>query len=287
MYPRAFAYTRARSVPEALEALSAYGPDACPLAGGMSLVPWLKYRQRSPGLLVDVGRIAELAGIERPDDTLCVGALTRHADVVAWRGDPALGLLPELAAGIGDVQVRGMGTVGGSLAAVEPTGDWGGALLAMRGSVVARSASGQRLIASDDLFVDTYRSSLRPDELLTEVRLPVPDGRFGTAAAKLDHRAAAAPLSSCAVQVELDDADRVRLAGVGCIGVAGYPIRLAEVEATLRGAPCTPEAIGDAAACARHATDDAFTGSVLARLLRDALTRAAERAERVEAGVDA
>jgi aerobic carbon-monoxide dehydrogenase medium subunit len=287
MYPRAFAYTRAGSVPEAVESLSAYGLDARPLAGGMSLVPWLKYRQRSPGLLVDVGRLAELAGIEQPDDTLCVGALTRHADVAAWRGDPALGLLPELAAGIGDVQVRGMGTVGGSLAAVEPTGDWGGALLAMRGSVLARSTSGERLIASDDLFVDTYRSSLRPDELLTEVRLPVPDGRFGTAAAKLDNRAAAAPVLSCAVQIELDDDDRVRLAGVGCIGVAGFPIRLGAVEAALRGTPCTQEAIADAAACAKRATDDAFTGSVLVRLLRDALGRASERAERVEAGVDA
>lgn len=282
MYPRAVAYTRAGSVPEAVDALAQYGPDACPLAGGMSLVPWLKYRQRSPGLLVDVGRLTELAGIEQADDSWCVGALTRHADVAALRGDVALHLLPELAAGIGDVQVRGMGTVGGSLAAVEPTGDWGAALLALRGSVVARSASGDRVIASDDLFVDTYRSSLRPDELLTEVRLPVPDGRFGTAAAKLDHRAAAAPLLSCAVQVELDDGDRVRLAGVGCVGVAGFPIRLVGVETALRGAPCTAEAIADAAACASDATDDAFTTSVLARLLRDALTRAGERARRVE-----
>ncbi|MBO0889310.1 MAG: FAD binding domain-containing protein [Acidothermales bacterium] len=283
MYPRAVAYTRARSVPEALETLATYGPDACPLAGGMSLVPWLKYRQRSPGLLVDVGRLAELAGIEPGDGPLRIGATTRHADVAVWRDAVALALLPELAAGIGDVQVRGMGTVGGGLAAVEPTGDWGGALLAMRGSVVARSVSGERRIASDDFFLDTYRSSLRPDELLTEVLLPVPSERFGTAAVKLDKRAAAAPLMSCAVRIDLDATGSVREAGVGCVGLAGYPVRLGEVEAALRGASCTPEAIGDAAACARDAADDAFAGSVLTKLVRDALGRASERAQRLEA----
>lgn len=277
MYPRSFAYLRPSSVQEALTHLAQHGDEASLLAGGMSLIPLMKYRQRSPRVLVDIGRLRELAGISISGAVLRVGATTRHSEVAAWEGDARVALFPELAGRIGDAQVRNMGTVGGGLAAVEPTGDWGTALLAMRGEVTAVASSGKRRIASDDLFLGSYRSALRPDELLTEAVFPLPEGRCGTAAAKFENRAAAAPLMSCAVLTEFGDDDRVTGAGVACTGLEGFPVRLPGVEALLRGQRFSAGLLGDAGESARTAAGNAFRGAVLASLVRDALRRAAER----------
>lgn len=276
MYPRAFAYAHPHTVGEALGRLAEYGADASVLAGGMSLVPQLKYRLRSPRVVVDVGGLRELAGLTLDQDVLRIGALTRHVDAARWTGCARLGMVAELAGRIGDPQVRNMGTVGGALAAVEPTGDWGAALLAMRGEVVAEATAGQRRIAADDLFVAGRTSSLRPDELLTEVRLPLPSNRYGTASAKFEQRAGAA-MMSCAACVELDDAGLVRAAGIAAVGLADHPVRLPEVEAAVRDRPLGAAALDDAVAAARGAGAD-HRRSVLGRLVRDALRTAAARA---------
>ncbi|MQA77624.1 MAG: xanthine dehydrogenase family protein subunit M [Streptosporangiales bacterium] len=274
MYPRAFAYVRPRSTEEAVAQLAEHGDGANVLAGGMSLVPMLKYRQRAPGVLVDIGRLTDLAGVDATGDTVEIGATTRHADVAALAsGAGVTPMLAELAGRIGDVQVRNMGTVGGGLAAVEPTGDWGAALLALRGEVVAVASGGERRIAADDLFVATYTTSLRPDELLTRVLLPQ-GGRLGAAQAKFERRTAAGVLS-CVAAVCLGDGDDVIEAGVGCIGLEGHPVRLTEVEDVLRGQPFGSELV--AAAAAAVGADD-FRRSVLGSLVRDALERAGAQA---------
>jgi len=277
MYPRAFGYLRPSSIQETLTCLAQHGEEASVLAGGMSLIPLMKYRQRSPRLLVDIGRLRELAGVSINSAVLRIGATTRHSEVAAWDADSNIALFPELAGRIGDVQVRNMGTVGGGLAAVEPTGDWGTALLAMRGEVTAVASSGKRRIAADDLFLGSYRSALRPDELLTEAVFPLPEGRYGTAAAKFETRAAAAPLMSCAVLTEFGDDDQVTRAGVACTGLEGFPVRLPGVEALLCGQRFSADLLGDAGEAARTAAGKAFRGAVLASLVRDALRRAAER----------
>ncbi|MQA04934.1 MAG: xanthine dehydrogenase family protein subunit M [Streptosporangiales bacterium] len=286
MYPRAFAYARPHTVDEALDLLAEHGSDAGVLAGGMSLVPQLKYRQRGPAVVVDIGGLRDLAGLTLDAGVLRIGALTRHAEAAQWCGHAGLAMVAELAGRIGDPQVRNMGTVGGSLAAVEPTGDWGAALLAVRGEVVARAGAGQRTIAADDLFVATHTSSLRPDELLTEVGVPVPGGRFGTAQAKFEQRAGAA-LMSCAVCLELDpDTDQVLAAGVAAVGLAGHPVRLDAVEQAVHG-QWFDEALLDEVAAIVRGRDPDYRRSVLGRLVRDALRDAAARARATDDGEEA
>lgn len=284
MYPRSFDYMRVRHVPEAVALLAEHGDGARILAGGMSLIPMMKYRELSPDVVVDIGRLRELAGIAIDGLVLRIGATTRHDEVASWQGPGAVGMVPELAAAIGDVQVRAMGTVGGGLAAVEPTGDWGAALLAMRGEVVVVSAAGERRIASDDLFVATHRSTLGPDELLTETRLPLPARRFGTAFGKFQIRAAAAPLLSCAGCVELGGDGRVATAGLGCSGLEGHPVRLADAEDVLLGERVGPDVAAESGEIARAGAGGGFRGSVVAKLVRETVQRAGDRAERVMAG---
>ncbi|MGH3435850.1 MAG: FAD binding domain-containing protein [Sciscionella sp.] len=276
MYPRAFDYLRPQDVSEVTAALARYGADARVLAGGMSLVPMLKYRQCSPAVLVDIGRLTGLSGIDMGEDVVSLGAVTHHHEVAAWRCREALAAVPELAARIGDAHVRNMGTVGGGLAAVEPTGDWGTLVLAMRGEVVATSTRGERTIPIDSFFVDTHRSSLEVDELLTEVRLPIPERDFGTAFAKFEARSGAA-LISCAGCVELAG-ERVTRIGLACVGVRGFPTRLAAAEELLLGRRPAAQAFEEAVAEARTECGDDFRGAVVGSLLREVLLSATRRA---------
>jgi carbon-monoxide dehydrogenase medium subunit len=279
MYPRAFAYARATAPEEAVELLGEHGDDASILAGGMSLVPQMKYRQRSPRVVVDVGRLRELAYVALDDGELRLGALTRHADAAAWDSPPALRLIGELAGRIGDRQVRGMGTVGGGLAAVEPAGDWGPALLALRGEVVAVSTQGERRIAGDDLFVAPLRTSLRPDEMLTEVCVRLPPGRFGTAQAKFEARTGAA-FMSCAACVQLDGDGHIADAGVACGGLQPVPVRLEGAESVVAGRAPDDALFDEAGATVRTADANASGHriAVAATLVRDALRTATARA---------
>lgn len=277
MYPRPFAYLRPRDVRQAIDALARYGTEASVLAGGMSLVPMLKYRERSPRVLVDIARLGELSGVATDGRVLRLGATTRHHQVVTSASAAAAAALPELAARIGDTQVRNMGTVGGALAAVEPTGDWGAMALAMRGELVAVSARRSRRVPADDFFVDTRRNALDADELLTEVRLPLPDGAFGTAFAKFEARAGAA-LISCAGCVELAGRRVVR-AGLACVGVRGRPVRLPGAERSLLGESPTAELVEATTDLARAEVGGGFPGGVVGSLVRDVLRRAVERAQ--------
>ncbi|MGH8869823.1 MAG: FAD binding domain-containing protein [Actinomycetes bacterium] len=296
MYPAAYRYLRVSSVAEAVDTLAEVGSEGRVLAGGASLIPWMKYRQVSPAVLVDVGRLGELTGTHRVNGALAIGATTRHADVAA--DDAAVSSLPlagDVAAGIGDQQVRNMGTVGGGLAAVEPTGDWGPALLAVNGSVTAMSRQGQRDIPATDLFAAPLTPTLRSDELLTEVRLPVGRGRTGSAHVKFHLRAVTA-LGSCAVALSLDDEGRMTDVGVGVGGLTPIPVRVLAATAVLQGQPLSVEIAEDAAAAVMDALDthaDSKTsaahrrrvaGSLFTRALTLAYDRAAGAATPTPAG---
>ncbi|HYH50060.1 MAG TPA: xanthine dehydrogenase family protein subunit M [Acidimicrobiia bacterium] len=173
MIPAAFDYVRAGSAEEATSLLQQHGDDAKLLAGGHSLIPLMKLRLVSPGVLIDVGRITDLSYIRDSGDHIAIGALTRHHDIE--HSDVLKSEVPILAhvAGlVGDPQVRHRGTIGGSLAHGDPASDLPAVVLALGGTLVARGPGGERTIAADDFFTGFLETALAPDELLTEVRVP-------------------------------------------------------------------------------------------------------------------
>lgn len=166
----AFDFHRPKSLDEALKLLG-QGEDATPLAGGQTLLQSLRQRLAMPSDLVDLGAIPELHGVRREGQSLVIGATTRHAEVAA---DPtvrdAIPALAELASGIGDAQVRNMGTLGGSVANSDPAADYPAGVLGLGATVVTT----KREIAADDFFVDLFETALEPGELIREIRFPIP-----------------------------------------------------------------------------------------------------------------
>ena len=223
MIPAAFEYERAGSVDHAVELLA--GDDAKLLAGGQSLIPVLRLRFARPSVLVDVGRLDDLRYVREDGDRIAIGALTRHAELVR---DPVLArhcaVIPEVAAHIGDPQVRHRGTIGGSVAHADPAGDLGTILLTLDAELVARGPEGERTIPATEFFTGPFETTLRPQEMLTEIRVPaVEAGTYlkhvrrsadwatvGVAAARVDGR----------VQVGLDEHGDDPAACTRCRGVA-------------------------------------------------------------------
>lgn len=285
MQPATFQYHRPSTLEEALDLL---GDEAArPLAGGHSLLPMMKLRVATPETLVDIGRIPGLSGIEREGDTLRVGALTTHAEVAASATvREHCAVLAETAGMIGDLQVRNMGTIGGSLAHADPAADYPAVILALEGSVTARGPGGERQIAVDELLVDMFTTSLEPGELITSVSVPVlGDGRAG---AYLKHRH---PASSYAVvgvaavlTVQGGSCSDVRLV-IG--GASGRPVRATAAEQALEGQAPSEESFAEAAGHVAEAIEqpvgDVYASEEyrvhLATVLAErALARAAERA---------
>jgi aerobic carbon-monoxide dehydrogenase medium subunit len=253
MLPARFDYHRPDSVDEATALLGQYGDEAKVLAGGMSLIPLMKLRFATPGHIVDVNRIAGLSGIAEDGGRLVVGAVTRHADLE--RSDVLRARYPtmaEAAPQISDPIVRNVGTIGGSLAHGDPAGDLGSVLLALNAEVVARSTSGERVIPADDLFVSNFATSLRPDELITAIRIPAPQGRFGGAYTKLERKVGDFATVAVAVHLTLDDG-RIGSAGIALTSVGPRNIKVHEAEASLAGAEPTDEAFAEAARLAGEA----------------------------------
>jgi carbon-monoxide dehydrogenase medium subunit len=171
--PAAFDYQRASSADEAIALIAEAGDEAKFLAGGHSLLPLMKLRLASPTVLVDVGRLTDLSYIRDGGDHVAIGALTRHHDI---EHSPLLHeqvpLLAHAASHVGDPQVRHRGTIGGSIAHADPASDLPATVLALGGSMVARSSRGERVIEASAFFQGFLESSLEPDELLTEIRVP-------------------------------------------------------------------------------------------------------------------
>lgn len=167
MYP--FELTRAASVADAAAALAKSGGKA--LAGGQSLVGAMKLRLAQPGTLVDLSGIAELKGIRKEGDSLVIGAMTRHAEIAASAAvRAAIPVLASVAQGIGDRQVRNMGTIGGSLAHNDPAADWPAAVLALNATV----QTNRRKLGADEFFKGMYETALAPDEIIVAISFPVP-----------------------------------------------------------------------------------------------------------------
>ena len=242
-----FDYRSATTLEEAVRLLQA-SPEAKVLAGGHSLLPLMKLGLAQPTTLVDIGRIAALRGI-KVDGEIAIGALATHQAVADHpRVRERLAALAEAAAAVGDVQVRGRGTIGGSLAHADSAADEPAAVLAFDATLRAVGPKGERLIPARDFFTGTFETALRAGEILAEVRFPAPPARSGSAYAKFPHPASRFAVVGVAAVVTLGKDGTVERAAIGVTGAAAAPFRAAAAEKALVGTKGDAAAITSAAA---------------------------------------
>ncbi len=249
MIPAEFSYQRAATLDDALAALAASNGSAKVIAGGMSLLPLMKLRLAHADTLIDIGRIAELKGHgPTPDGGYSIGALTTYAEVLE---DTPLGFARDCLSGIGDIQVRNRGTLGGALSHADPASDAPALALALDYSVVLRSARGERTLPVDGFFSGPFQTLIAPDEILVKaVRGPLPAGAEGSYQ-KMQHPASGYSIVGVAAVVA-SGGGSISHARVALTGVGEVAYRAKAVEAALLGSDGSPAAV---VAAAEHATD--------------------------------
>jgi carbon-monoxide dehydrogenase medium subunit len=246
MIAQQFEYSATKQLSEAL-ALMANG--AKPLAGGMSLVPMMKLRLATPEHVVDIRRIEGLRYITEDGGRVRIGATSTHHDIessdVLHRVSP---LLAKTAACIGDVQVRNMGTVGGSVAHNDPAADYLAALFALEAEVGLASAGGQRTLNIEEFILDAFTTALEPGELLTEIAVPAEQAGTGTAYVKMSQPASGFALVGIAVRVRRATNGSIDFIRIGVTGVGPIAYRASAAEARLQGSAGSDTDIATAAA---------------------------------------
>jgi carbon-monoxide dehydrogenase medium subunit len=250
MIPAEFDYTAPDSLEDAIAALKGGGEDAKLLAGGHSLLPLMKLRLATPTLLVDLRKVPGLYGVSRENGDWRIGAMTIHAEL---EHNAELGVLARAAGTIADPQVRNRGTIGGSLAHGDPASDLPAVLLIAGGSVTVQGPGGQRSIAAADLFEDYLETSIGPDEVVTEVRVPAFDG-WGYGYQKFNRRSEDWAMVAVAAIVKRNGEvfEDVR---IGLTNMGNVPLRATAVEEALRGQAVTSENLAAAAERAAEGTD--------------------------------
>lgn len=231
-----FDYCAPATVAEALALLRERGEDAKPLAGGQSLIPLLTLRLARPTVVVDLNRLDELRQVRREGDALLVGALVRHRALE--RGEGALAacpLLREAAALIGNVRVRALGTIGGSLAHADPAAELPAVVRALDGTILVRGPARERAVSAREFFVGALTTALEPGELIVGVRLPILGPRVGYAVEEFSRRAGDFAVVAAVAIVELSPAGEVAWARVALAGIGPIPQRLPGLEAALAG----------------------------------------------------
>jgi aerobic carbon-monoxide dehydrogenase medium subunit len=290
MLPGEFEYHRAGSVDEAIKLIGQYGDDGKFIAGGHSLLPLMKLRLAEPAHLIDINGIPDMAYVRRSNGSIAVGALTTHYQLESNAElAKSVQVVPEAAAHIGDVQVRNRGTVGGSVAHADPASDLPSVLVALDAEFVAKGPKGERTIKAADFFEDLMTTSLGDDELLTEIRFQVPQGKSGSAYEKLGNKASHYSVVGAAAIIIVGGDGTVQDCRVALSGVSAKPVRATGVENALKGKQPTAEAIAEAASHAAEGIDYALSdihASEEYRLAmtkvyaKRALTKAVERAQK-------
>ena len=252
MISSAFAYHAPTSVAEAASLLAEHGEEAKLLAGGHSLIPLMKLRLAEPSVLIDLGKIGDMAYIREADGGgLAIGAMTTYASLVSAElvreRAPALA---DAAAQVADAQVRNMGTIGGSLAHADPAGDLPAVAIALRAELVTSSTGGHRTISADDFFVDLFTTALEAGEILNEVRIPALPPNSGSAYAKFGNKASHYAIVGVAAVVSRNADGSCAGASVGITGAGANAVRAADAEAALVGSALDDAAIKAAAAAA-------------------------------------
>jgi aerobic carbon-monoxide dehydrogenase medium subunit len=279
MIPLAFDYEVAESVDHAIELLGQHGDEAKLLAGGHSLLPIMKLRLAAPTVLVDLGRIGDLNYVRDEGDHLAIGAMTRHCDM---ERDATLkehcGLISYTASLVGDPQVRHRGTIGGSVSHGDAASDLPSALLALDATFVIKGPGGERSVAAGDFFEDYLQTTLAPDEVLTEIRVPKLGGA-GWSYKKFNRRAQDWAVVGVAAVVERSNGT-IGSARIGLTNMGSTPLRATAAENALSGADpsSVAEATGSADEGTSPSSDIAASAEYRRHLARVLSKRAVEEA---------
>ena len=253
MIPQNFEYEAPATLQEALGLLA--DGNAKPLAGGMSLIPLMKLRLSSPEKLVDLGRLGALNYIRENEDTVRIGATTTHHQIEsAHLIRSKCPLLSDTASNIGDVQVRNMGTIGGSIAHADPAADYPAALIALEAQIRLAGANAERTVSVGDFFVDTFTTALEPGEIVREVIVPEEASGTGYSYQKLVQPASGFAIVGIAVRIRKTDG-KISMARVGVTGLASKAFRAVAVEQALEGTAGTDSDIHKAAAALMNVED--------------------------------
>ncbi len=284
MKPAAFEYHAPTTIDETVALLAEHAPnDGRILAGGQSLVPTMAFRLARPTHLIDINNVADLDKLVIEDGTLCIGATVRHARFHTPACDGVLGrLLTDVVSNIAHYPIRQRGTFCGSVAHSDPASEWCMVAATLDATMVAQSASGERLIPAAEFFETVMTTTLNEDELLREVRIPVLSDDTVYGFQEFNRRAGDFAISMTLVTYRLEGGKIVD-PHVGVGGAEDRPRRIAEAEAALVGQ--TPgdnafRAAADAAAAAidpmeDHATNAQYRRDLTATLVRRALENAA------------
>jgi len=290
MIPRSFEYFSPRTLDEAIALLQKLGPEAKLLSGGQSLIPMMKLRLVSPEYIVDINRIPGLDYISESDGHLKIGALAREHQLESSETvQTKFPIIADTAKVIADPLVRSQATVCGNLAHGDPANDHPATMLALGATVVATGPKGQREISIDDFFPGLFTTALEAEEILTEIRVPIPPPKSGGAYLKLERKVGDFATAGVAVQITLDDAGACKRAGIGLTNVGFTPIKAKQTEAFLTGKKldeATIQQAGEMAASESQPMDDIRGSADYKRdLVRVLTTRALKRAlDRVKGG---
>lgn len=255
MIPAQFDYIAPKTLDEALSLLAQHSDDAKILAGGHSLIPAMKLRLSQPQVLIDLGRINDLAYIREDGNQIRIGAMTTHYQLESSEQlKQACPLMPECAAHIGDVQVRNKGTIGGSLAHADPAADWPAAILALDAELVVVGRNGERAVNARDFFVDLFTTALQPGEILREIRINRPNGGTGQSYKKVAQPASGFAVVGVAVSLSKNNGTCEDIA-VGITGIGSKPYRADQVENSLKGKVLDEATIREAVSHAAEGVD--------------------------------
>jgi carbon-monoxide dehydrogenase medium subunit len=276
--PAPFEYLRPGSLSEALSLLADGGDECKILAGGQSLVPAMNFRLARPTTLIDINDLHELAYVRTNNETLSIGALTRHAAFHQPVVDGPLGLLlSKVVQHIAHYPIRQRGTFGGSLAHADPASEWCLLVSTLGAEIVAKSVRGERVIASEAFFKGTFSTNLTADELLVEIRLPVMANNWRAGFYEFSRRAGDFALGMALAALRIEDGV-VQEARLGVGGVSDRAIRLEALEHRLVGRPASPEAIQAIATAARACIDPTSDIHASSEYRRDLIATVVKRA---------
>jgi carbon-monoxide dehydrogenase medium subunit len=288
MIAQSFQYESPGTIKEAIELLQKYGDEAKILSGGHSLIPMMKLRFASPEWIIDINKIPGLAYIKEEGGMLKIGALTRESEIehsdILKKHFPIFADVTKL---IADPQVRNMGTIGGNLAHGDAANDHPAVMLALNATIIAQGPDGERAIPIDEFFFGFYQTALQPDEILTEIQIPVSQYGTGSAYHKLERKVGDYATAGVAVHLTLDKNNVCTSIGIGLTNVNPTPLRASRSEEALFGKELTESAIAQAA---QFASEDCSPSSdlrgseeykraMVAVLVKRMIHKAAERAK--------
>ena len=248
MIPPSFEYLRPKTIPEAIAMLQQHGDAAKILSGGQSLIPMMKLRLARPSILIDINRISGLSHVKEEDGYLKIGGLTREAELEA---SPLVRskypILADTTHVIADPQVRNLATVGGNLAHGDPANDHPATMIALGARVVTNGPKGERVIPIEKFFLSIFTTALEPDEILTEIRVPIPPARSAGAYLKLERKVGDFATAAVAVQMTFDEQGACQKVGIGLTNVGATPVKAQTAEEFLLGKKLDDDEISQAA----------------------------------------